>query len=62
MSGLANWLHAYEYIAIWLEGIALVLLLLLDWWEYRKQGSERTKEERERVKQHEETAAQLAAS
>jgi len=62
MSGLANWLHTYEYIAIWLEGIALVLILLLDWWEYRKQGSERTKEERERVKQHEETAAQLAAS
>jgi hypothetical protein len=38
MNGLANWLKTYESIAIWLEGVALVLILFLDWREYQKQG------------------------
>jgi len=46
------WLQAHEYIAIWLEGIALILILGLDWMEWRNQR-------RERREQHEETAAQL---
>src|SRR5260370_35792211 len=43
----STWLHKYESIAIWLEGIALVLILALDWWEYRKQGADRTEQHKE---------------
>jgi hypothetical protein len=32
-SKFLEWLHNYEYIAVWLEGIALVLILCLDWRE-----------------------------
>ncbi len=46
------WLQTHEYIAIWLEGIALILILGLDWMEW---GNQR----RERREQHEETTAQL---
>jgi|GEM_PF-2860615 hypothetical protein len=54
-----NWLRVYEPIAIWLEGIALVAIFVLDSREYRKQGQERLKEEQERIDQHKETAAQM---
>jgi hypothetical protein len=33
VSKFLEWLHNYEYIAVWLEGIALVLILYLDWRE-----------------------------
>jgi hypothetical protein len=49
------WLRDHEYIAIWLEGIALTLILGLDW----KERLDRRSEQRE---QRKETAAQLAAS
>ena len=49
----STWLHKYESIAIWLEGIALVLILALDWWEYRKQGADR-------IEQHKESNLQMA--
>lgn len=45
LTAFSNWLHDYEFIAIWLEGIALVAILLLDWWT--------------RVEEHRETIAQL---
>ncbi len=54
-----NWLRTYEPIAIWLEGIALVAIFGLDWWEYRNQGRERLKEEQDRIEQHKETAEQM---
>jgi len=53
------WLKDYESIAIWLEGIALVALFFLDWREYRHQGTERLRQERDRMDQHKETAAQM---
>jgi hypothetical protein len=33
VSRFLEWLHNYEYVAVWLEGIALVLILYLDWRE-----------------------------
>src|SRR5260370_40691021 len=56
---VAEWLKYYEFVAIWLEGIALVAIFFLDWREYRRQGDERQKQESDRTKQHEETAAQM---
>jgi hypothetical protein len=47
-----HWLQANEAIAMWVEGIALVLIFGLDLAEYRRQG-------RERIKQEKESAAQL---
>src|ERR1700730_2841326 len=52
---LLAWFRANEFIAIWLEGIALVLIFGLDW-------RERIDQRKERREQHEETSAQLAAS
>lgn len=34
-SGFLAWLTKYEAVAIWLEGIALVLIFGLDWWNAR---------------------------
>src|SRR5215472_10396757 len=51
-AAIVDWLRTHEFIPIWLEGIALVAIFGLDWWEYRKQG-------RERLEQHKETAAQM---
>ncbi len=34
-SAFHDWLTKYEAVAIWLEGIALVLILGLDWWNAR---------------------------
>src|SRR5205814_1234769 len=55
METIINWLKTYEFIAIWLEGIALVAIFLLDWKERRDQ-----REDREQ--QHKETLAQLKVS
>jgi hypothetical protein len=52
---VTNWLKTYESIAIWLEGIALVAIFVLDWKERRDQ-----REDREQ--QHRETLAQLQVS
>lgn len=43
-----DWLKAHEYLAIWLEGIALVLIFIWDRLDSRKH--------------HKETLAQLAAT
>jgi hypothetical protein len=45
---IINWLKTYEFIAIWLEGIALVAIFIWDRLDSRKQ--------------HEETLAQLQVS
>lgn len=50
-----NWLKTYEFIAIWLEGIALVAIFVLDWRERRDQRTDREQ-------QHKETLAQLLVS
>jgi len=39
-----DWLTKYQAVAIWLEGIALVLIFGLDWWNGRK-GHEETLEQ-----------------
>jgi len=63
---LLTWLRENEAVAVWLEGVALVLIFYLDWNEYRKQGREkserekdRKEQEEERIKQHKEIAAQM---
>jgi hypothetical protein len=43
-SGLLDWLTKYEAVAIWLEGIALVLIFGLDWWNART-GHRETQEQ-----------------
>jgi hypothetical protein len=48
---LGELLKAYEAIAVWLEGIALVAILLLDWREYHRQGKERTEDHRAAAEQ-----------
>lgn len=55
LKALAAWLERYQAVAVWLEGIALLLILGLDW-------RERVDQRKERQKQHEETTAQLAVS
>jgi hypothetical protein len=50
-----HWLQANEAIAMWVEGIALVLIFGLELAEYKRQG-------RERKEQHEESAAQMKIS
>ena len=31
IAAVGAWLQKYEYVAVWLEGIALVAILFLDW-------------------------------
>jgi hypothetical protein len=52
---LSAWLRKYESIAIWLEGIALVAILVLDW-------RERIDQRKERQEQHRESASQMDIS
>jgi len=59
MLEFVTWLKCYEFVAIWLEGVALVAIFFLDWREYQKQGHERLKQEEDRIIQHKETAAQM---
>jgi len=54
-----DWLKNHEFLAVWIEGFALVFIFVLDWWEYRKQGRERAKQELDRVEQHQETTTQM---
>ena len=55
LNALLNWFKTYEFIAIWLEGIALVAIFILDWRERRDQRTDREQ-------QHKETLAQLQVS
>jgi hypothetical protein len=59
LTSVAEWFRMYEFIAVWLEAIALILLFGLDWLESRSQGKERKLQEEERRSLHEETAAQM---
>jgi hypothetical protein len=47
-----TWLHTYESVAIWLEGIALVAIFILDW-------KNRKDQRKDREEQHRETLVQL---
>ncbi len=51
----SGWLKTYESVAIWLEGIALVAIFILDW-------KQRTDQRKDREEQHRETLAQLNSS
>ena len=54
LSTVFAWLAAHEQsLAIWLEGVALVAIFILELVEYKRQG-------RERIEQHKESAAQMA--
>jgi hypothetical protein len=55
LRALTAWLKTYESLAIWLEGIALVAIFVLDW-------RERMDQRQERQEQHRETAVQLDVS
>jgi hypothetical protein len=44
MCAFLDWLTKYQAVAIWLEGIALVAIFGLDWWNGRK-GHEETLEQ-----------------
>ena|ERR1700731_2888704 len=37
---VGTWLRTYEHVAVWLEGIALVAILLLDWFTRRGEHRE----------------------
>jgi hypothetical protein len=52
LSAVFHWLQANEAIAMWVEGIALVLIFGLELAEYKRQG-------RERKAQHEESVTQM---
>jgi hypothetical protein len=51
LDAVATWLKTHEFIAIWLEGVALVAIFFLDWREYRKQGADRIEQHRESIEQ-----------
>lgn len=40
IAALTDWLHRYEFIAIWIEGFALVAIFVLDWFTRREQHDE----------------------
>jgi hypothetical protein len=50
-STFSDWLKANESVAVWLEGIALVLIFGLELREYRRQGVERKEQAIELAKQ-----------
>jgi hypothetical protein len=52
---IVNWFRTHEYVAIWLEGIALVAIFWLDLNDRRERG-------REQERQHKETLEQLRIS
>jgi hypothetical protein len=53
MLATLDWFKTYEYVAIWLEGIALVAIFGLDFFD-------RKIEDKERERQHKETLEQLS--
>lgn len=55
METIIAWLRTYEFIAIWLEAVALVAIFILDWRERKDQR-------KDREEQHKETQKQLEAS
>ena len=51
LSAVFHWLQANEAIAMWVEGIALVLIFGLELAEYKRQGQERKDQHKESVEQ-----------
>src|SRR6202521_895518 len=47
----STWLHEHESVAIWLEGIALVAIFILDWKQRKDQRKDREEQHRETLKQ-----------
>src|SRR5712675_1070061 len=47
-----TWLDSHQYLALWIEGIALLFIFGLDWWVYRKSVADRKN-------QHDESVAQM---
>jgi len=40
-----SWFSTNEYVAVWLEGVALIAILAVDAWEFWRQGQERKKQD-----------------
>jgi hypothetical protein len=40
-----SWFSTNEYVAVWMEGIALIAILAVDAWEFWRQGQERRKQD-----------------
>jgi hypothetical protein len=57
-----SWWKANEHWALWIEGFALVFIFGLDFFEYRRQGAERKKRDRERIEERNNFVEQLKAS
>jgi hypothetical protein len=51
LSAVFHWLQANEAIAMWVEGMALVLIFGLELAEYKRQGQERKDQHKEAVAQ-----------
>jgi hypothetical protein len=51
VAAFLNWLKNYESVAIWLEGIALVLIFGLELKEYKRQGTERAEDRKDAAEQ-----------
>lgn len=58
-SGLWDWLVKCEAVAVWIEGIALVLIFGLDFRERLERHAARREQDEERRMQHTETARQM---
>jgi hypothetical protein len=57
-----QWFRCYEYVAIWLEGIALVLIFGLDFFERVRQVKERKEEQEQWAKEMQLSRDQLRAT
>lgn len=62
ISAVYQWLHANEALAMWLEGVALILIFGLELSEYKRQGTERAEEHRESAEQMTVMKSQAAAA
>ena len=51
LSAVFSWLRTNEWLALWLEGLALVAIFGLELAEYKRQGQERKDQHDESVKQ-----------
>jgi multidrug efflux pump subunit AcrA (membrane-fusion protein) len=56
------WLQTHEYVAVWLEGIDLVLILGLDWKERQERRREQEIQHKETLEQSEIARAQADAT
>jgi hypothetical protein len=54
-----DWFKTHEWLAVWLEGIALLAILFADSLEYRAQGKERKKLDKDREEARKQFTDQL---